>query len=147
MFEKGERIEFRYPVKNSVMIECGYRWRCIDVNRVRDLVAFPLTPQEFLRRPFVRRSRWLITGVEVGTGRWRNFYVGASPEFEAPAVLRIGLYVPNENKPRKIVSRGFGDCVAERRKLVKLLCLLATENLGKTDLQIRVVADDLRFIG
>lgn len=147
MFERGERIEFSYPVNNTVeATQIAFRRRHIEVVKTRDLVSSPLTPVEFLRRPFVRRSRWLLTGVEVETGQWRNFYVGASREFRAPGTLRIGLYQPEERRPRKILTRGFGDSTAERRKLIRLLYLLSKELTEQSDLEIKILADDLRLI-
>jgi hypothetical protein len=146
MFGRGERIEFSYPIENNIASPPLFSRRRIQVVRSRDLVSHPLTPSEFLRRPFVRRSRWLLTGIELDTGEWRNFYLGATREFRAPGTLRIGLYLPDESFPRKIISRGFEDCPAERRKLVKLLWMLADQEPEQADLEIRILADDLRLV-
>ncbi len=144
MLEPGQRVELSYPRCNTILRISDYQLRRVIVQSVRDLVREPLTPAEFLRRPFVRRSRWMIHATEADTGKWRRFYLGASREFFSPSVLRLGLYAPGESRPRKIVGPEFGNTRGCRRKLIRILRFLASQDLD--DLSVRVIATDLRLM-
>ena len=79
------------------------------------------------------------------SGVWRRFYLGSSREFETRGDLRIAMFEPGEERPWRIVSRGFRESRKDRILLAKALQAIRTEDLG--DLQLRVIADDLRRIG
>ncbi len=144
MLSRGQRVEFSYPVCNTILKISDYQRRRVEVRSVRDLVREPLTPAEFLRRPFLHRSRWMITGVETDTGRWRRFYLGASQEFFSPGVLRIGLYAPGEIKPRCLLGPEFQPTLSHRRQLMRILAMLLEQEMD--DLYVRVLAADLRLM-
>lgn len=143
MIEPGSKIELSYP--DSTLVDSIARLvkRRIHVYRVRDLLAEPLTPDEFLRRPFVRRSRWLISGYDLDRGRFRQFYLGNSAEHEAPGLLKVGLYEPGAKRPKRALPRPFGPTPEERQLLVDVLKECARK--GPTHLQIRIYSDDLRL--
>jgi hypothetical protein len=120
-----------------------YSQRVVSVSSIRDLVRQPLTPEEFLRRPFVRRSRYLISSNEAG--KFRRFYLGCSSEYAAPSQLRLALYAPNTPKIVDLISRPFGPSVGERKQLAKLLLNCLDKDFD--DLVLRVFADDFGVIG
>jgi hypothetical protein len=66
MFSPGTEIALVYPTQTHVLqIDNSPRkTQEIYVHRVRDLIEQPLTPNEYLRRPYVARSRWLVLGSE-----------------------------------------------------------------------------------
>lgn len=142
MFEPGACLEFRYPIFNRCEAHLReFRQRQVKVLRVRDLVRDPLTTEEFLRRPYVIRSRWLVDGVE--NGRYRKFYLGASPEFAAPSELRLGLYEPFADRPSKILIRPVLPTIEDRRALVRLLLKWSGRDFG--DCRLGIFADDMRL--
>jgi hypothetical protein len=102
----------------------------------RDLFRDPLKPREFLKRPFIDRSRWLIRGIDTNTGRERKFYLGS------PADLRITLM--SGGKPKFTFPRPFGTPPAERLLLVE--SLREVQQLGKLSLKLRISCDDLRVL-
>jgi hypothetical protein len=145
MFDTNQEVEFHYPVTTHVRycgMEIGVRRRHLVVRRIRDLVAEPLTPEEFLRRPFVRRSRYLVVGTEIENHQWRQFYVGCSKEFRAPSQLRLALYEPSAKRPAKLLHRSFDSTVADRDALRRWLLVHGTDDFK--GLLLRIYADDLR---
>jgi hypothetical protein len=141
MIEVGQIVEFRYPITTHVRIEQPlFEVRSVEVFRVRDLVEHPLTFQEYLRRPFVRRSRWMIGGVDLDSKQFRQFYLGCSPEYRAPSQLRIGRYDAERCRPKEIYYRGFEPTISDRKQLVKLALMLQYRS------ELRIFADDLRLV-
>jgi len=69
------------------------------IQSVRDLVTDPLSVQEFMRRPFLLRSRWLVKAYEPGINQWRQFYWGSTREFNQPGLPRVGLYESGTDSP------------------------------------------------
>ena len=55
------------------------------------------------------------------------------------------MFEPGEQRPWRIVSRGFRESRKDRIQLAKALHVIRTEDIG--DLQLRVIADDLRRMG
>jgi hypothetical protein len=143
MIAPGSKIELTYPDSTVVDSLATLSRRRICVYRVRDLVAEPLTPEEFLRRPFIRRSRWLISGYDLDLQRRRQFYLGNSAEHRAPGVLKLALYEPGQTKPRWSLSRDFGPTRRERQLLIDSLAEIAKR--GGTGMQLRIYCDDLRI--
>jgi hypothetical protein len=134
MFDINQEIEIHYPVSTHVRYSqhnVGLKRRHFVVRRLRDLVAEPLTPEEYLRRPFVRRSRYLVVGTEIDANQWRQFYAGCSMEYPSPSQLRIALYEPGAKKPAKLLHRAFDATVTDREALRRWLLRNAD------DLQLR----------
>ncbi len=108
------------------------------VERARDLVADPLSVKEFFRRPFLSRSRWLVSGYDVDANQVRTFYVGGE------SLLKVALYGPGSARPVWPFPRPFGPSRQERRLLVAALQQWLTRDLY--DLRLRVYCDDLRVV-
>jgi hypothetical protein len=144
MLKNGHRVVLSYPDTNSVSLQPKFRDRRLEVISVRDLVDEPLTPAEFFRRPHLRRSRWLVTATDLDTKAKKQFYLGASREFESPGVLRIGLYAPGEKKPIRLIGPQFLANVSDLNRLAQVLKLLLKQPLA--DLELKIFSDDLRLI-
>jgi hypothetical protein len=147
MLERGEIAIISYPMSThvgSVNLERVER-REIVVHHVRDLVANPLSVGEFMRRPYLLRSRWLIKAYEPDRNQFRQFYLGSSLEWKSPAVLRVGLYEPDSTRPVKVFGRGFEATPEDRAVLIRALRVWSRHDLG--DAKLMVFADDLRFCG
>ena len=145
MLSPGEQVTLTYPDCTLVESLARLRRRRIVVKHVRDLVADPLTPAEFLRRPLVRRSRWLITGFDQDRQSWRQFYLGSTREFASPGFLRAAVYRIGDSKPFDLLSRPFGPSKLERRVLARVIDRYQSARLGR--LTLRVLADDFSVIG
>lgn len=147
MIDPGSRIVITYPQTTHVARATlsDARSRQILVHRVRDLVEQPLTLMEFLRRPFVLRSRWLVVATDEQLGKFRQFYLGSSKEFLAPCDLRIGLYESEGTRPVRLLSRGFEPTPHDRRLLVKAVCKWAKHDFE--GLHLGIYADDMRVHG
>lgn len=142
----GDTISLTYPRCTHVakFRKFGYSRRTILVQSVRDLVRQPLTVAEFCRRPYLLRSRWLLTAIDSTNGKTKHFYLGSSLEFAAPSTLRVGLYDPDGDWPTHIICRGITENLTDRRFLKRALKAWQTRNFG--DKVLRVFADDLRLI-
>ncbi len=152
MLSPGDRIELVYPTHTHVRLvdHCSRQIRPITIRSVRDLVADPLTPTEYMRRPYVARSRWLVSAFDESKRTFRQFYLGSSDQFRSPGVLRLAIYHPGATRPHRIITDGFEPTVRDRRLLVRcLLDVLANPvaGRGEGEEQIRIIADDLRRIG
>lgn len=143
MIEPGQRLNFHYPTNTNVESIYELRHRSVIIEYIRDLVADPLTPAEYLRKPMVRRSRCLIQTRDQETGQWRKFYLGTSQEYHTPGLLRLGLYEPGCAKPWRIISGQYEQTRQDRILLSKLIQRIIVQDLG--ELELRVIADDLRF--
>lgn len=147
LVEPGEEVALTYPISTH----CRF-WRPWEVcerelviHRVRDLVSEPLSVEEYLRRPYLLRSRWLVRAYEPRHRRWRQFYLGSSVEFRAPSVLRVGLYEPEAKKPSQVLGRGFEATCEDRNLLTRALKLWNRHDFGEA--KLRVFATDTRLIG
>lgn len=146
MFDLGDRVVITYPRPNLVSIRRPvFEQRAIQVANIRDLVAEPLDLDDYLRRPFIRRSRWLLTGRDEETGRYRNFYLGAAREYRAPGTIRVGFYEPDNPRPVRTLPKIFEPNSADRLLLLRLMLRLRNQDLG--DLRVCVFSDDLRLVG
>jgi len=141
--EIGNTVELHYPTCTSVLAATEKRWkrREIQVQQIRDLVEHPLTLEEFLRRPFIYRSRYLLQAVE--HGQRKQFYLGTAREFFSCGQLRLGLYLPDGRRPTELLSRPFENTPYDRRLLYRAVLELAQYDFGQK--QLRVLADDLRI--
>jgi hypothetical protein len=71
----GKVVEILYPIRNEIGSRPRLRARRILVETVRDLLLEPLTPEDVARRPYVRRGRFLLTGMDLSKGAQRSFYL------------------------------------------------------------------------
>ena len=142
--DPGDVLTLNYPIVTRVGRVAPSTPRSIDVTGVRDLVAAPLTRAEILHRPFTRRSRFLVLGIDRETGDPRQFYLGTAsdPAYAAPGVLRIALYPSGENRPWRLIGPPVEETPASRRWLARVLTDQSTV-VPSTDLELRVLADDL----
>lgn len=141
MLTPRQVLTLTYPTSTLVQTsEPLYRPRKIRVMSVRDLVAEPLTIDEYLYRPLIRRGRYLVTAWDYATRSMRQFYPANSLEFARDCHLRIGAYYPGSTRPDKILSRGYANTVSDRIALAK--ALQEFRRLPNPHL-IRVFADDL----
>lgn len=142
--DPGSVVSLNYPTCTDVLAATKKRWleRQIEVISIRDLVSQPLTPQEFMRRPFTRRTRYLMRGVEAGVKK--QFYLGTSQEFYSNGQLRMGLYLPGSVRPEELIARPFENSPFDRRLLYQAVLELAGYDFGR--LQLRILADDLRLV-
>ena len=145
MLSPGEQVTLTYPDCTLVESLARLRRRRIIVKHVRDLVADPLTPAEYLRRPLVRRSRWLITGYDLQRQGYRQFYLGSSREYPTPGFLRAAVYRIGDSQPFDLIARPFGPSELERRVLSRVIDRYRSADLGR--LTLRVLADDFSIIG
>lgn len=141
-FDTGMEVEINYPNSTHIRYwkpeDC--RKREIVIHSVRDLKAEPLTVEEFMRRPFLLRSRWLVRAFEPKVKQWRQFYMGSSREFAESGVLRIGLFEPGSKTPTWMHGKAFRPTVEDRRELIKTLKDWGKLNFG--DAWIGIFPDD-----
>jgi hypothetical protein len=142
MLQVGKIVEFHYPRTTHVLhvFSCEYRRRRVRITAVRDLVREPLTIAEFLRRPYVLRSRHLITGIDLDRNRERRFYLGCTREYHAPTELRIARYSDGIPWPEGIYFRPIQPTLHDRKLLARAL------ETWSADQSLRVYADDMRVI-
>lgn len=141
--DPGATVSLHYPTCTDVLAATQKRWkqREIEVVSIRDLVRQPLTPQEFMRRPFTRRTRYLLRGRE--NGLVKQFYLGTSHEYYTCGQLRMGLYLPFSAQPSDLIGRPFENNPFDRRLLYQSLLKFLDYDFGRFDL--RIFADDLRL--
>jgi hypothetical protein len=144
---QGKEIAITYPRCTHVRL-----WRPGDDQRreiiirsVRDLVTDPLSLAEFMRRPWLIRSRHLIKAYEPATSQWRQFYLGSTREYRSPGTLRVGLYEPGATRPAKVYGRPFDSTPDDRRVLIEAIKSWSQHDFGEA--RLRVFADDLRICG
>lgn len=144
MIEPGARLQIHYPVTTTIDAVTKISRRQIHVRGIRDLVAEPLTPAEYFRRPLIRRSRWLVFAFDEVQEGFRKFYLGTSKEYESRGDLRLALYEPGGTRPYRILTRGFAESRRDRILLARTIREVLAMDLS--DLELRVVADDLRRV-
>lgn len=144
---QGKEIAITYPRCTHVRLwqPGDEQRREIVIHSIRDLVTDPLSLAEFMRRPWLIRSRHLIKAYEPTTNQWRQFYLGSSREYQSPGILRIGLYEPGAARPVKIYGRPFQATPEDRRILIQTVKDWSKLDFG--DANLRVFADDLRVCG
>lgn len=144
MVYPGDQLEISYPVRTHVRFwkDSPVETRCLTVASVRDLLQQPLTVEEFLRRPFVARSRYLIKAREGFD--WRQFYLGSSREYRSPATLQFAVFDPDTPKRLKRICRSFEPTPEDRAMMCRLIKLWQDEN--ESHLQLRIICDDLRLV-
>lgn len=145
--DREARIELLYPTNTHVrLIDRVPRTpRQLIVHAVRDLVKEPLTPAEFLRRPYTARSRFLLRAWDENERSFRQFYLGSTDRFRAPGCLRLVIEDPDREPPMKVVSRGFEPTVVDRRVMVRTIAEWLRNQPDLAD-KLRVQADDMRML-
>jgi len=143
----GKEVEISYPVSTHVRFyrPDRIRHREIVIHDVRDLVTDPLSLAEFMRRPWIMRSRYLVRAHEPHRDKWRQFYIGSSTEYRSPGILRVGMYEHGSTRPDRIYGRAFAPTIADRRVLIA-----AVREWSKHDFtfgSLRVFVDDLGLCG
>jgi hypothetical protein len=122
-WQPGKEILIHYPILTDVHLleRCKYRQRRFAIRSCRDLVKMPLTPEEFARRPYVARSRWLCRVIDLEEQQYRQIYIGTSKEYRAPQVLRFGAYDRQSGDLIRLLDREFAATVAERRLMLRIM--------------------------
>lgn len=124
-----------YPRRNIVGLSPEWRLRNLtEVKRI-DLVENPLPISDFLRRPLVRRGRWLIRAWDCDSQSYRQFYECAFRNTFRELPLRIGERLMSGKISQ--VGREYGPTIRERRKMAIVLHRLKKIN------NLFVYADDL----
>ena len=133
MIRPRARLRIHYPRTTHVahIQHAQTRERIISVREVRDLVRDPLTVAEFMRRPFLNRSRLLVLGFDQDKEQPRQFYLGSSVEYRTAGTLRLIV-------DGVIVSRGFDATREDRKELLSWV-----RRLDDTE-DLRIQCDDLR---
>lgn len=141
-FDPGMAVEISYPHSTHVRFwrpeDC--RKREIVIHTVRDLVTDPLTVAEFMRRPFLLRSRWLVRAFEPKIRQWRQFYMGSSREFASSGALRVGLFEPEATTPTWLYGPSFEPTSEGRRDLIRRLRDWSHIDFGNA--RLGIFADD-----
>lgn len=71
----GRTYRFLYPSINFQCLISGLEERRILVERVRDTDLEPLAEETHCSNPFLKRGRWLVTGLDLDKNEERSFYV------------------------------------------------------------------------
>ncbi|MFG0266403.1 MAG: hypothetical protein ACF8AM_14835 [Rhodopirellula sp. JB055] len=144
MFEPNDEVELTYPESTLVEANTTFRRRRLQIREIRDLIAEPITPEEYLRRPLTQRSRYLLTAYDKDSKSWRQFYVGSSKEFLTDGRLRIALYEKGGTSPKKIVSRSFEATRRDRIALARAVKEMQEKDLA--GLELRIIPDESRVL-
>lgn len=134
-------LKLYYPRHNLVGRSPDWQLRLFSRWSVRDLVTQPLTAEEFLARPLIRRSRYLWQGRD-SLGQWRKFYAGATREAWQECDLRLALYRGQQRV--RLLSRPFEPTVRDRIVLARVVGRWADHDFD--DLLLRVTCDGLRVV-
>lgn len=79
-----------YPKRNRIGIEPTWTERRLTIIERIDLRKCPLSIDDYLRRPMVRRGRWLLKCWDHNTQKFRQFYENSFREYWFPEPLKIG---------------------------------------------------------
>lgn len=71
----GHSYRFLYPSINFECLISEMEERRILVERVRDTDLEPLVDETLNSNPFIKRGRWLVTGIDLDKMEERSFYV------------------------------------------------------------------------
>lgn len=88
--EPGMELEFWYPARNLIGVPVENVRRRVLVESVRRLDCEPLDASEFLQRPFLRRGRVLVSGIDLDLQVSRRFYLDACRGMKLPR-FRLGI--------------------------------------------------------
>lgn len=139
----NQRIQLHYPSNTIVGRVSMYQPRHLITRSIRDLASDPLTIEEYFRRPFIARGRWLVRAYDLDQSCTRQFYLANSIEYLSHSPLRIGIYEQGNPRPLEIVSRGFQNTPRDRILLARTLKRFLDFRLESSCVSVRVFADDL----
>jgi len=105
---------------------------------VRDSVRYPLSVEQFLRRPMTRRSRYLVRVRDLETGARHSVYHRSLRDWYRETPLRVGIYDGSELK--ELLTTNWGPSVADRLGLVHFLQTHGNYDMG--DLRLGILSDD-----
>ncbi len=91
----GRSYRFLYPSINFGCLISGMEERRILVEQVRDTELEPVDEETSNSNPFIKRGRWLVTGVDLDKMEERSFYVESMI-----AVMEIRNYAPERTQSR-----------------------------------------------
>lgn len=142
MLRPGQLLVCHYP--STTRVESKFTWhlRRFRIRAARDLVEHPLTIREYLRRPLVRRSRWLLTVTDIDRGTLRQVYLGNMREHWIDAPLRVGIYRGDRTTPAELLSKSFAPTVADRIQLAHILRTVPADMQSS----VGIFSDDLSVI-
>ncbi len=146
-FQLGKTYRIHYPTNCLLASDPQFSHREVYIRGFRDLLTDPLTIDEFLRRPLLRRSRWIIKTADPNLPRkYRQFYIGSCQELWRDTPLRIGWYDPKqpETRPLAIAPFNFPNTTSQRLELAKSL-VRWRDHQDPDGLVLRVFCDDLRI--
>ena len=115
-----------YPRRNRIGIEPIWVPRELSIVERIDLLKKPLRIDDYLRRPMVRRGRWLLRCWDVQSRQYRQFYECAFREFWFEDQLKIGEQVKGKIVP---ISEPFDSTVIDRKRLELILARLRDADL------------------
>ena len=69
----GRSYRFLYPSINFDCLVSGMEERRLLVERVRDTELEPLLEENLNSNPFIKRGRWLVTGIDLDKMEERSF--------------------------------------------------------------------------
>ncbi|MEO1529546.1 MAG: hypothetical protein AAFX06_29330 [Planctomycetota bacterium] len=145
--EPGTQITLTYPIQTHVakIRHSPRQLRKLRIEKIRDLLAEPLTADEFMRRPFTNRSRWLALARDQQSGKWRQFYLGSADEFRSPATLQLLVVDPAGEGVVCTIGRLFEPNVRDRQLIVRLIERWNNQDHG--DYELRIACADVRLVG
>lgn len=108
-----------YPTRNVIGVNPVWMPRRIKILQRIDLMESPLPIADYLRRPLVRRGRWLLRAYDCDSKRFRSFYECAIQSSFRELPLRIGRRT--DDGRIKAIGRSFAPTVEDRRLLAMAL--------------------------
>lgn len=81
-FQPGRVYCFQYPRHNFHGVSSGLEVRHVRVTELRDLTVQRLEQASVDVQPLLRRSRWLLTGLDLDKNLERSFYLRSIKEAE-----------------------------------------------------------------
>lgn len=83
-------ITLHYPIRNRIGVEPVWRPRVLTVVERIDLLNQPVPLEKYLKRPMIRRGRWLLRCFDHEAKQYRQFYENAFKEYWRPETLVLG---------------------------------------------------------
>ncbi len=142
----NEFLEFDYPISTNLhrLQFPDFQTRVIMVKRIRDLVTHPLTPEEFIRRPLIQRGRYLLGGVDLSTGMFKQFYEASFRQHLRIVPLRVAVFCEYGERPQYIYYRTF---TTPRERMLLARALGRGIFTPPPGMKIGIYADDLKLVG
>ena len=103
---------FLYPSINFACLPSKMDERRIVVFRVRDTESDPLNEETLDSNPFIKRGRWLVTGLDLDKFEERSFYVESMigvTEIESQSAPKTVRNTPNQKQVTRVISLTQGD--------------------------------------